>query len=111
MQKPLSLATLGDLDSGTAAVIIDCALAEAIRDVEDRGADGKARKVTIEVTLMRRSDGLIETDVGAQAKLPPRRTNSTVGKPVVRGHKTELLFQQWAPDQPDQSTIPGMDHE
>ncbi len=106
MQKRLSLATLGELDGGAAGVIIDAAIREAVGDLDDRGEDEKPRKVTIEITLKRMDNGLIESHVEACAKVPRRRTATTVGRVAGNGGKgMGLLFQSQVPDDPDQRTI------
>lgn len=110
--KPLCLDSLGDLADGSARLIIDRAIQEAVSDTDDRAADdGKPRKVTIELTLERRGDGLIEAHVAAQAKLPPRRTASTVGRPIRRDEKTRVFFQEWNAENPDQGTFPVLDKD
>lgn len=105
----LDLSTLGEVDTGAARAIIDRAIEEAIHDIEDRGEDGRARKVAIELMLERREDGHIEAHVSAQSKLPPRRTAGTVCRPVQKPDGVSLFFQQWAPDNPAQETLPVMD--
>jgi hypothetical protein len=108
---PLSLRTIGELAGGAAELIINHAIEQAVADVDDRGEDGKARKVAIELSLVKRSDGLVEAEVAAQAKLPPRRTASTVSKPVRGQDETKLLFQGFAPDNPDQQTFGVLDRQ
>lgn len=106
MQRPLSLDTLGDLDGGAARAIIDAAIAEALRDLDDRGDDEQARKVEILITVKQMENGLVDTHVEASAKVPRRRTASTIGKIKRDGkQQTRLLFQDLAPDDPDQRTI------
>lgn len=109
--KPLSLESLGEVGDGGAKLIIDNEIAVAVRDTDDRGEDGKPRKVVIEVTLEKQDSGLVEVSVFAQAKLPPRRTHATVTRPKNREGKVALMFSQFAQDDPDQRTIDLPDGE
>ncbi len=108
MQLPVTYETLGSLDSGAAKAIINAAIKEAVSDLDDRGGDdGKARTVLIQIVLTPRSNGQAEVEVQATAKLPPRRTASTVAalRFAKDGGGSQLLFQDLAPDDPDQKTI------
>ena len=109
MQKPLSYETLGDLDGGAARAIIDAAIAEALLDLDDRGIDEQPRKVEILVTLKQMDSGQVVAHVEANPKLPRRRTAGTMARlksTLHNGKKsTRLLFQDGAPDDPDQRTI------
>jgi len=105
MQRNLSLETLGELDNGAAKVIINAALQRAMQDLDDRGDDGKAREVTLKITMQKIDGGLVSTKVEAAAKMPSYLTNGTVCRPKVINGQSRLLFQQLAPDDPDQRTI------
>lgn len=63
MKVDLNLENLADLDNGTAGIVINSALRSAIRDTEDRGDDRKARKVTIEVNMVKSGDDHISATV------------------------------------------------
>ncbi len=106
MQQNLCLATLGNLDGGAAELIIDAALKAAVADLDDRGADELPRKVQIEVELKQLDNKFIEAHVVAFARVPKRRTASTIGR-LMRDQKQQsrLSFQSEAPDNPDQRTI------
>jgi len=43
MQVPLCLDNIGELDSGSARLVIDAAIWAAVADLDDRGEDGKPR--------------------------------------------------------------------
>ncbi len=105
MQQTLSLATIGDLDNGTARAIIDKAIAEAVADIDDRGDDGKPRKIKIEIELKQMDNGQVESAVQASAVVPARRTASTFAKVRKNKDKAQLLFQDLASDDPNQTTI------
>lgn len=105
MQRTLCLDSLGELDHGTARVVIDAALRKAVEDLDDRGDDGKPREVNIKVTMEKIDGGLTSAHVKVAAKIPEYQINGTVCRhKVVNGH-SRLLFQQLAPDDPDQRTI------
>lgn len=107
----LDLAALGHLDGGAAAAIINAALLEAVRDVDDRGEDGKSRSVEIKINLTKRPNGQVEVDVEAAAKCPRRRTASTCcnvrSDPASR--EARLVFQEYSPADPNQRTIDEVD--
>jgi hypothetical protein len=108
MHQTLTCRTLGDLGEGAAALVIDAALNEAMRDVDDRGhEDGKVRKVQITVELEKLDNGQVKASVEAAAMIPKRRTPSTFGN--LRFGKTsetsEFHFQSLDRKDPDQRTI------
>lgn len=105
MQQRLTLGTLGLLDGGAAELIIDEAIRAAAEDIDNRGEDGKPRAVNIVITLCRMDNGYVEAHVEAEAKVPKKRTASTLSKVRRSGGQTELVFQQFAPEDPDQRTI------
>lgn len=106
MQLPVTCSTLGELDEGSARLIIDAAIREAVRDVEDRGNDEKPRKVVITLTFKQMENGLVEAEVEAVARVPARRTASTIAAVKRKqGEAPSLVFQQYAADDPSQKTI------
>lgn len=106
MQATLCLDNLGDLDNGTARLAIDHTIAKAIADIDDRGDDGKPRRVTIVLSLQKMDNGLIASHVETSLKTPSLKTAGTVAKLQRRGDKeTRLVFQQFAPESPEQTTI------
>lgn len=114
MQVPLNLASLGELDGGAARAIIDAAICDAVRDLDDRGDDEKPRVVNVILTLNRLENGLVTCDVQAEAKVPKRRTAATISGIRRAQGVAGLVFQTLAPENPDQTTIdsiPGSIHE
>lgn len=110
MQATLCLDTLGDLDGGAARAIIDAAIRDAVRDLDDRGEDEKPRFVEVRLSLSRMDNGLLACHVEAAAKTPRRRTASTVGQVARRGGDVGVLFQTYAPEDPHQRTIDEVEH-
>lgn len=108
-RQQLNLSNLGAISDGGAEHIINKAIREAAADLDDRGNDDKARVVNVQITMKRRSDGLAEVDVTATARLPPRRTASTVCRPVARDGESRLYFEAFNPENPDQKVLPPMD--
>lgn len=111
-QSPLTLDTLGDLADGTARAAIDAAIRAAVRDTEDRGADGKPRKVTIELILEKvgkDGTGVVAT-VKAKTAIPAYQTDPTYGdlKVGVMG-QPEVAFSPAAADNPDQPRLHGVE--
>lgn len=107
MFQEINHATIGKLDNGDAAEIIDAAIKEAVKDFDDRsGEDGKPRKVVIELTFERRDNGEAEVSVEAHAKIPKRRTASTVCRlRFDKENGSKLQFNDLATDDPNQTTI------
>ena len=103
----LSLEQIRHLDGGASGAIIDAAIADAVRDIDDRGEDGKPRTVEIRLNFIKRPNGQVEVEVEAAAKVPRRRTASTCCnlKSNPTGTSPILLFQQYSPADPDQRTI------
>lgn len=102
----LSLATIGDLDTGAAGLMIDETLRAAIHDANDRGRDGKVRKVTIEIEIAPlASKELFDVTVSASFKPPPYRTEGTKVQPQIVGGELCGMFQKWSPENPSQNDL------
>jgi hypothetical protein len=112
MKHSLCLDTLGQLHDGAAREAIDLAIRTAIADVDDRGDDGKARKVQIVIELKRHDNGTVATVVEAAAVLPKYRTAETFSKFHKRSDKhVGLLFDSLSPEDPDQMTTDDVEEE
>lgn len=105
MQVPLCLETLGDLDNGTAKMAIDEAIRRALQDLDDRGSDGKERKVGITLSIAHIDKVNIAAHVEVKVSLPAMRTAGTIATINRQQGQTHLMFQSWAPDNPEQRTI------
>ena len=104
-QVILELDKLGELDMGMAKAAINAELDRLAADLDDRGDDEKKRKVVITITAQQRK-GLVTLNVEAACKLPPRRTADTVARPMrTTGSKSVIVFQEDAPENPDQTTF------
>lgn len=51
-KNKLSLETLGQLDDGTVSAVVDAAIADMLKDCDDRPGLTKARKLTLEVSFL-----------------------------------------------------------
>ena len=111
MQHTLTCETLGALDSGAAKAIIDAAIREAVSDMDDRGDDKKPRSIEIKITMQKMESGLMETYVEAAAKVPRRRTASTVARLKTDGDRSRLVFQEYDSTNPDQKTIDELENK
>ena len=104
----LSLETIGALDDGVAGAIINAEINTAVADLEDRGDDGKERKVVIELSMLRDEHGKYHMTVKAQAKMPPRQvapTNALMGQDAA-SKVAKLVFQDDNAERADQPTLP-----
>jgi len=104
----LSVENLADLSAGAAGLVINAAINAALRDTEDRGADKKARKVTIELEMKKIGDS-VAVAVKAKTGLPPYLTEPTIGTLEMDGKKPVMKFNPDAPGNPDQQTLPNME--
>lgn len=112
----LTFKTLGELDHGIAEEIINQALQTAARDIDDRGEDGAARTVTIDVVMkkdLKAAGKPTVVSLKTQAKLPPTQTGGVVTESVRNGQGVDLYFQPFSPDAPDQPSMfdPTADEE
>ena len=103
--QPLALDTLSQLADGQAKATINAALAAAVRDTEDRGDDGKPRKVTGEIELKKLGEDSITATIKAKTAVPPYVTKPTVGKLRLEGRNAEMVFSPSNADNPDQRTV------
>lgn len=109
-QVGLTLETIGDLDNGNAQAAINGALSEACRDLDERGEDEKPRKVIVTVTMEKLDKGgPVKIDLDVQVKVPPYKTNTTIAETRIHKQKPQLVFQQHAPNDPNQRTIDEME--
>lgn len=108
MRQPINLDSLGQLDGGAARAIIDAAIRDAVRDIDDRGGDGKPRKVEIILTLSVLDNNQVACHVEAAAKVPRRRTAGTIGAIHSKSGQPQLMFNDLAED-PEQRTLDELD--
>lgn len=103
---PLSMDTIGDLDSGVFRLLVDKQIQALATDLDDRGEeDGKARRLVIDVEIIK-VKGIVIITPRVDVKLPPRVSNSTAAKERMAGKGiTELLFQPTNRDDADQGTF------
>lgn len=96
---------IGELDDGRSGLMIDQAIAEAVRDLDDRGSeDGEARKVLIQIDMVIKQK-IPHITVQAKVSKPNKRTAETKGKLREKSGVTELVFRTDNPDNPDQPTF------
>lgn len=102
----LSLATLGDLSDGRARLVIDHAISRAMKDLEDRGDDGKPRKVVVTLEMVKEpNSSAVTMDVTAEFRSPAYRTPATVGNLPISAGEPSLFFQSENATRPDQGTL------
>lgn len=101
----LSLENLGELDGGSAELVINNALRLAVHDLDDRGKDGKPREVNIKVIMTQMDNGIPIVRVDCGVKVPAFRTAETIGILRRVGDESTVRFQSLAPGEPTQRTI------
>lgn len=105
--QTLSLDTLKNFDFGYAHVAVQEALRKVVMDILDRPGDATARKVvlaaSIKPVLMQDGD-VVQAQISFEidAKVPKWSTHPAPANVTRNG---TLLFQELAPDNPDQMTI------
>ncbi len=106
----LTCESIGALDEGRARGIINAALSQLYRDIEERGHDEKPRSCTITLTFETKK-GLVVTDVSAKITTPAYRTNLTSAKMLTNSQTQEpvLCFQEYVADNPEQGSFKAMD--
>jgi hypothetical protein len=108
----LTLATIGALDGGMAQGIVDAAITMAIADLDDRGRDGKPRQVVITLGMVQpEGSAYIVANVKATAKLPAYQTGDIVAKMQRDKGQSQLVFETFSPDNPDQPAFPALDEK
>ena len=98
----LQATSLSALADGFAGRAIDKALSEVSRDIDDRGADGKARKLTIILTFTPEGEGIVDIDCQVTTKMPAFRPPKTTAK--LNEAAGGLLFNPDCSENPDQLT-------
>ena len=104
MRKMVPCDTIGDLANGAARLIVDSAIREAVFDLDDRGGDGKPRKVDISLEFKLHEDVVI-CSLEVANKAPRKRTGATVCEVGHDRGQMVLQFQSAAPDDARQRTI------
>lgn len=89
----LCLDQLGVIGDGAGQLIIDAALNQAVHDTEDRGKDGKSRKVQINVNIKQLASGDVAVDIEAFVKLPNFRTSPTLGRVKIDREKRRKVLE------------------
>jgi hypothetical protein len=102
----LSVATIHQLDGGAVGLMIDAALRTAIADTEDRGDDGKARKVTVTFAFEQLDSSNVSISVDAKTVVPPYKSGLTIARISSSDNgKFSAEFQPNTPANPDQPTF------
>lgn len=112
MQQTLALNTIGALDGGHAGEAINTCIREALRDLDDRGKDGKPRKVQITLEFVKNPKEQVEIAVETHWSGPKLRTYPTIANVRQDGKGyVKLLFQEHDPSDPDQRTLDEVEGE
>jgi len=106
---PLQAISLAQLSDGYAGKAIDAALEQVVRDLQDRGEDGIARKVTITITLKHVGAGRVDIDTQVATRAPAYRPPKTQAKMDARAGG--LMFSPDCSENPDQRTFNDLPDE
>lgn len=110
---PVTADNIGSINGGSARLLIDKEIQKAVDDLFDRAPeDGKCRKVAMIIELELLDHEQVDVRISAQAKLPPGRTGINIAKAKASTDgQQKLVFQAFAPDDPDQSTLRILDND
>lgn len=95
---------LSQLADGYAGRAIDSGLKRITDDIIDRGADGKARKLNIQISFTPDSSGRCEIEVEVGVKVPGYKPPKTVAK--IDDRAGGLSFNPDCSENPDQAALP-----
>jgi hypothetical protein len=106
--KPLTLATLSQIEDGKVAVAVDTLLRRASLDCHDRPGDPKERTVVIKIGLIPvlQPDGgcsEVKAQINAKAHVPDLKTREFS---LGLKHNGTLVFNEDSLDSIDQATFP-----
>jgi len=95
--------TLNMLSDGFTGKVIEENLAQIVKDLIERGRDGKTRTLVISLDFTPHDQGKVQVDVKVGSKLPPWRPVKTIAQ--IDERAGGLLFNTDCADNPDQATI------
>lgn len=104
----LQATTLAQLADGYVGRIVDAELEAIQKDLDDRGADGKPRTLTIKLSLVPEGNGVVDIRANVTKKLPDHRPPKTMAKLDQRSGA--LVFNPDCAENPDQMTVHDLDH-
>lgn len=115
--KFLTCAEIGNLDNGLFGHVVDAELRKLLTDIDDRGADGQKRTITIEIAFTKDvsrdpKSPVIHVDPSVKIKVPAARSGVTVSKIGANGQgELGLMFRDDNAENPEQGTIYDNDDE
>jgi hypothetical protein len=109
MKTCLQGVNLAQLSDGYTGKAIDKALGEVSRDIDDRGRDGKTRKIIITLTITPEGEDHVEIDTQVQTKMPAFRPPTTKAK--LDEKAGGMIFNPDCRDNPSQLTTNDIDLE
>lgn len=108
MHLRFSLETIGSIDNGKMALLVNKAIAQVVDDMQQRPGDKSKRSVTLVIDFTPASDqeGTLESvavEFGCTIKVPPRRSRPYAMEPHAGSRS--LHFNDAAPENPRQKTL------
>lgn len=104
---PLDAMTLNLLSDGYSGKVIDHGLSEVVRDLVDRGHDGKPRKLVVTFALTLEGEGRVSIDTQVKTQVPAYRPPATQAK--FDRAAGGLVFNPEVATNPDQQTFADAD--
>lgn len=99
---PLQSMTLNMLSDGYVGKVFEEGLGSVVKDLIDRGHDGKPRKLVLTLTMVPQDKGRVEIDAQVTTKAPAFRPPKTVAK--LDANAGGLMFNPDMAENPDQMT-------
>lgn len=89
----LTSEALSRLSEGAFGLVIEQEMARVTRDLEDRGHDGKSRKLVVEIEIKPQQNGRFIIVPKCQAKLPPHCAYPTEARMGFSRDKNQMALQ------------------
>lgn len=104
-KKFIQSESIGELADGKVGRMLNKAIDQVVADIEDRGADGKDRKVILTLTFTpnQKKNRRVSIDAQIQVKAPAMQPYATEADIDTKGGG--ILFHDESADNPDQSTL------
>lgn len=109
MPKQFNMSSLNDLDNGKGDAAITHAIAQAVRDVQDRAAEKAKRKVVVTYEFTPGLDpdtgvlDVVNMQIKIKTGIPDRHTTMY---PMVPTKEGALMFEPSSPFDPRQGSLP-----
>ena len=103
MKVHLQGTTIGSLSDGYVGRLLDEAIGQVVRDIDERGQDQQVRKITLEISFKPQTNGLCKIMPTVCVKVPKLVPPETIAK--LDKNAGAFAFNPDLAENPDQSTF------